>query len=66
MLYIYKYINILEAGFPCFCRQAKAKNSQANGLYLLVGLYLLDPYVLVCDTCYPDSLAENNTCYPIV
>ena len=42
---------------PCFCRQVKAKNSQANGLYVLVGLYLLDLYVLVCGTCYPDSLA---------
>ena len=39
-LYIYKHINILEAGFPCFYRQAKAKNSQANGLYVLVGFVL--------------------------
>ena len=43
---IYKHINILEAEFPFFCRQAKAKNSQANGLYVLVGLYLLDQYYL--------------------
>ena len=39
-LYVYNHTHILSAGSPCFCRQARAENSQATGLYVTCGTYL--------------------------